>query len=46
MEVPNDADVIRYATADLTETIKVFDQYGIRLLTENEIRTQLPEYRL
>ena len=33
MEVPTDADTVTYANADLTETIKVFPRYGVRLLT-------------
>jgi len=44
MEVPTDADTVTYASADLTETIKVFEQYGIRLLTADEVRTEMPEY--
>jgi mannose-6-phosphate isomerase-like protein (cupin superfamily) len=44
MEIPNDAST--YADLALTETMKVFYQYGIRLLTEGEIRTEMPEYPL
>jgi quercetin dioxygenase-like cupin family protein len=33
MEAPTDVDTVTYATADLTETIKVFEQYGGRFLT-------------
>jgi mannose-6-phosphate isomerase-like protein (cupin superfamily) len=46
MEVPTDADTVTYANADLTETIKVFEQYGVRLLTADEIRTEMPQYPL
>jgi len=46
MEVPTDIDTITYANADLTETIKVHEQYGVRLLTPDEIRTEMPEYPL
>jgi quercetin dioxygenase-like cupin family protein len=46
MEIPGDADVLTYANADLTETIKVFEQYGIRLLSPEEIRSEMPEYPL
>jgi quercetin dioxygenase-like cupin family protein len=46
MEVPTDADTVTYANVDLTETIRVFEQYGIRLLTPDEIRTEMPEYPL
>ena len=44
MEVPTDVDTVTYATADLTETIKVFEQYGARFLTAEEIRTEMPQY--
>jgi hypothetical protein len=44
MELPTDADTVTYADADLTETIKVFGQHGIRFLTAEEIRTEMPQY--
>jgi glyoxylate utilization-related uncharacterized protein len=46
MEVPNDVDIITYANADMTETIKVFERYGLRFLTADEIRQEMPEYLL
>jgi quercetin dioxygenase-like cupin family protein len=46
MEIPNDSDVITYANADLTETFKVFEQYGLRFLTKDEIRAEMPHYPL
>jgi mannose-6-phosphate isomerase-like protein (cupin superfamily) len=46
MEVPADADIVAYANADLTETIKVFVQYGVRLLSPDEIRAEMPQYPL
>jgi hypothetical protein len=46
MELPDDADLVTYANADLTETIKVFEQYGLRFLSPDEIRSLLPEYLL
>jgi mannose-6-phosphate isomerase-like protein (cupin superfamily) len=46
MEVPADANVITYANADMTETIKVFERYGLRFLTADEIRRQMPGYPL
>jgi len=46
MEVPADADAVTYAEADLTETINVFEQHGIRFLTADEIRTEMPQYPL
>jgi quercetin dioxygenase-like cupin family protein len=46
MEVPSDADTATYANADLTETIKMFEQYGLQFLTADEIRTVMPQYPL
>ena len=46
MEVPTEVDPVTYATADLTQTIKVFKQHGIRFLTAEEIRTEMPQYPL
>jgi len=39
-------DIVTYANADLTETIKVFEQYGVRLLSPDEIRAEMPQYPL
>jgi len=44
MEVPTEVDTVTYANADLTETIKVFEQRGIRFLTPEEISTEMPQY--
>jgi quercetin dioxygenase-like cupin family protein len=44
LEVPTDADTITYANADLTQTIDVFEQWGIRFLMAEEIRATMPEY--
>ena len=44
MEVPTDVDTVTYANADLTETIKVFEHYGARFLTAEEIREEMPQY--
>src|SRR5262249_57703838 len=46
MEVPTEFDTVTYANADLTETIKVFEQRGIRFLTPAEISTEMPQYPL
>jgi len=46
MEVPTDADAVTYVNADLTETIKEFEQRGIRFLSADEIRAEMPEYPL
>lgn len=42
LEMPTGMET--YAKADLTETVKVLTQYGIRILTPEEIREQLPLY--
>ena len=46
MELPTEADAVTYAEADLTDTISVFEQYGIRFLTVDEIHTEMPQYPL
>ena len=46
MELPTDVDSVTYANADLTETFEVFGQHGIRFLTADEIRTEMPQYPL
>ena len=43
MEIPAD-DAVTYTTADLAATIRIFEQYGIRLLTPEEIARQMPEF--
>jgi quercetin dioxygenase-like cupin family protein len=42
MEIPSDMET--YATADLTATIAVFIQYGVRMLSPAEVTNQLPAY--
>ena len=37
---------VTYANADLTDTIKVFEEYGLRLLTADEIHAEMREYPL
>lgn len=44
MEVPADADTETYANANLIETIEVFERYGVRFLSADEIRTVMPQY--
>ena len=46
MEVPAGPDAVTYANADLTETIKILEQYGVRLLPPDEIAAEMPEYPL
>jgi quercetin dioxygenase-like cupin family protein len=42
MEIP--ADMETYATTDLTETMAVFLKYGVRMLSSDEVKEQLPAY--
>jgi quercetin dioxygenase-like cupin family protein len=44
MEVPTEADTVTYANADLSETIKVFERHGVRFLSADEIRAEMPQY--
>ena len=44
MEVPSDPDVATYANSDLTKTAELLEKYGLRFLTADEIRTEMPEY--
>ena len=46
MEFPSDKDVVTYATADLTETMEIFEKHEVRLLTPDEVRTVMPQYPL
>ena len=43
MEIPAD-DAVTYTTANLEGTMRIFEQYGIRLLTPEEIARQMPEF--
>ena len=43
MEIPAD-DALTYATSNLEETMKIFEQYGVHLLTREEIAHQMPEF--
>lgn len=42
LEVPEGMET--YSTADLTRTVEILSQYGIRILTPEEIAEQLPLY--
>lgn len=44
MELPPDGET--YADADLTDTMKLLGQYGLRFLTADDIRAEMPEYPL
>jgi glyoxylate utilization-related uncharacterized protein len=44
MDIPTDVDTVTYANADLADTIKVFEQYEVRLLNPDEIRAEMPQY--
>ena len=43
MDLPSE-DTLTYATADLTETMKIFEKYGVRLLSPEEIAQQMPQF--
>jgi mannose-6-phosphate isomerase-like protein (cupin superfamily) len=43
MEIPAD-DALTYATSNLEETMRIFEQYGVHLLTREEIAHQMPEF--
>jgi len=45
MEIPAD-DAVTYATANLEGTMRIFEQYGVHLLTPEEIAHQMPEFPL
>lgn len=45
LEIPSD-DVLTYANMDLTRTREIFEEYGIRLLTPEEIAEQMPQFPL
>jgi mannose-6-phosphate isomerase-like protein (cupin superfamily) len=44
MDLPTDPDLATYAAMDLTDTMKLFDQYGVRFLTPEETRIGMPQY--
>jgi hypothetical protein len=43
MEIPAD-DELTYATSILEDTMKVFDRYGVHLLSTEEIARQMPTF--
>ena len=43
MEIPSN-DAVTYATANLAGTMRIFEQYGVHLLTPEEIARQMPEF--
>jgi hypothetical protein len=44
LDIPTEDDTVTYANADLAGTMKVFEQYEVRLLTPNEIHAEMPQY--
>jgi quercetin dioxygenase-like cupin family protein len=46
MEIPASTDTLTYANSDLSETFRLLEQYGLRFLTNDEIRTVMPEFPL
>lgn len=45
LEIPSD-DVLTYANMDLTRTMEIFEEYGVRLLTPEEVAEQMPQFPL
>lgn len=45
MEIPAD-EVFTYATMDLTKTMEIFEKYGVRFLSPEEIAQQMPQFHL
>jgi quercetin dioxygenase-like cupin family protein len=43
LDIPPD-DGITYATVDLGETIRVFEEYGVRFLAPDEVALELPAF--
>jgi quercetin dioxygenase-like cupin family protein len=43
MEIPAD-DELTYATSNLEDTMKVFDKYGVHILSPEEIARQMPTF--
>ena len=46
MEVPKSADMATYANSDLAETIRIHEQHGVRPLSPDEIRAEMPGFPL
>ena len=44
MELPTTNDTVTYAKVDLADTVKVLEEYGVRLLTAGEIHAEMPDY--
>ena len=44
MDIPTNADTVTYANTDLTETMKLFEQYGVRFLSQDETQVAMPQY--
>jgi GNAT superfamily N-acetyltransferase/quercetin dioxygenase-like cupin family protein len=43
LDIPRD-ETLTYVTANLEETAKIFDRYGVRFLSAEEIALELPQY--
>src|SRR5260370_11550077 len=43
LDIPRD-EALTYATANLEETRKIFERYGVRFLSAEEIALELPQY--
>jgi len=43
LEIPSD-DALTYSTANLEETTRIFEKYGVRLLAREEIAHKIPAF--
>jgi hypothetical protein len=43
LDIPRD-EILTYVTANLEETAKIFERYGVRFLSAEEIALELPQY--
>jgi hypothetical protein len=43
LEIPPD-DAITYSKANLEQTMRIFEKYGVRLLAQEEIASEMPAF--
>lgn len=44
LDIPRD-EVLTYANMNLQETMQVFERYGVRILSMDEVALKMPQYR-
>lgn len=44
LDIPWD-EVLTYANMNLQETMQVFERYGVRILSMDEVALKMPQYR-